>query len=214
MSERIELLIELAELGAIGRKREVTLRELASRLNTSPQSILRLLREMEREGLISRETSGRKTRLGLTEKGLEILEELHERLEKALYCGLIIGEVVSGLGEGSYYVRLYRDRIREYLGFDPFPGTLNVKVLFPRTIFDALIDVRPILIPGFVRDGRTFGDVKAYPVRIEDVEGAIVVPSRSVHPPKIAEIIAPVNLRETLNLRDGSRIRIKAVGGR
>ncbi|ACS33416.1 DUF120 domain-containing protein [Thermococcus gammatolerans] len=214
MSERIELLIELAELGAIGRKREVTLRELASRLNTSPQSILRLLREMEREGLISRETSGRKTRLGLTEKGLEILEELHERLEKALYCGLIIGEVVSGLGEGSYYVRLYRDRIREYLGFDPFPGTLNVKVLFPRTIFDALIDVRPILIPGFVRDGRTFGDVKAYPVRVEDVEGAIVVPSRSVHPPKIAEIIAPVNLRETLNLRDGSRIRIKAVGGR
>ncbi len=214
MNEKIELLIELAELGAIGRKREVTLRELASRLNTSPQSILRLLREMEREGLISRETSGRKTRLGLTEKGLEILEELHERLEKALYCGLIIGEVVSGLGEGSYYVRLYRDRIREYLGFDPFPGTLNVKVLFPRTIFDALIDVRPILIPGFVRDGRTFGDVKAYPVRIEDVEGAIVVPSRSVHPPKIAEIIAPVNLRETLNLRDGSRIRIKAVGGR
>jgi riboflavin kinase len=169
---------------------------------------------MEMEGLISRETSGRKTRVGLTEKGLRVLEDLYERLERALYCGLILGEVVSGLGEGSYYVRLYRDRIREYLGFDPFPGTLNVRVLFPKTIFDALVDVRPILIPGFVRDGRTFGDVKAYPVKIEDVEGAIVVPSRSVHPPKIAEIIAPVNLREALNLKDGSKIRIKALGGR
>ncbi len=210
-SEKIELLLKLAELGAIGEKKEVTLRELASILDTSPQSVLRLIRDLEREGLVSRETSGRKTRLELTEKGLEYLERLHERLEKVLYQGLILGEVVSGLGEGSYYVQLYKDRIKEYLGFEPFPGTLNVKVLFPKTIFDALADVRPILIPGFVRDGRTFGDVKAYPVRVEGIEGAIVVPSRTVHPPKIAEIIAPVNLRETLRLKDGSRIRIQAL---
>ncbi len=210
-SERIELLLKLAELGAIGEKKDVTLRELASMLNTSPQSVLRLIRDLERDGLISRETSSRKTRLGLTEKGLEYLERLHERLEKALYQGLILGEVVSGLGEGSYYVRLYKGRIKEYLGFEPFPGTLNIRVLFPKTVFDALAEVRPILIPGFVKDGRTFGDVKAYPVSVEGVEGAIVVPSRTVHPPKIAEIVAPVNLRETLGLKDGSRIRIKAL---
>ncbi|AJC72127.1 riboflavin kinase [Thermococcus guaymasensis DSM 11113] len=210
-SERIELLLKLAELGAIGEKKEVTLRELASILDTSPQSVLRLIRDLEREGLVSRGSSGRKTRLELTEKGLELLERLHERLERALYQGLILGEVVSGLGEGSYYVQLYKDRIKEYLGFEPFPGTLNVRVIFPKTVFDALADVRPILIPGFVRDGRTFGDVKAYPVRVEGIEGAIVVPSRTVHPPKIAEIIAPVNLRETLRLKDGSRIRIQAL---
>ncbi|MCD6523843.1 MAG: CTP-dependent riboflavin kinase [Thermococcus sp.] len=210
-SERIELLLKLAELGAIGEKKEVTLRELASVLKTSPQSVLRLIRDLEREGLVSRGSSGRKTRLELTEKGLELLERLHERLERALYQGLILGEVVSGLGEGSYYVQLYKDRIKEYLGFEPFPGTLNVRVIFPKTVFDALADVRPILIPGFVRDGRTFGDVKAYPVRVEGIEGAIVVPSRTVHPPKIAEIIAPVNLRETLRLKDGSRIRIQAL---
>ena len=209
--ERTELLLRLAELGAIGEKKEITLRKLASTLNASPQTVLRAIRELEKDGLLMRETRSRKTYLELTEKGLMFLEEIHERLERALYCGLIIGEVVSGLGEGSYYVQMYRERIKEYLDFDPYPGTLNLRVVFPKTVFDALVDVRPILMPGFVKNGRTFGDVRAYPVSVEGIKGAIVVPSRTIHPPRIAEIIAPVNLRETLKLKDGDRVNVTAV---
>ncbi len=86
-----------------------------------------------------------------------------------------------------------------------------MKVLFPRTIFDAFYNVHPVILPGFVKDGRTFGDVRAYRVRIDGIEGAVVIPSRTIHPPKIAEVVAPVYLRETLNLGDGSRVTLKVV---
>ncbi|NJD99379.1 CTP-dependent riboflavin kinase [Thermococcus sp. LS1] len=209
--KRLKLLILLAKKGAIGEKVKITLRELANELGVSPQSVLRLLDEMEEEGLISKDVEGRKTYVEISHEGLAFLENLCDAISEVLYNGIIIGEVISGIGEGAYYVRQYSHLIREYLGFDPYPGTLNVRVLFPRTVFDALCGVRPVVLPGFAKDGRTFGDVKAYRVRIGDVEGAIVIPSRTVHPPRIAEIIAPVYLRKELSLEDGSRITIRVV---
>ncbi|MFA4647148.1 CTP-dependent riboflavin kinase [Pyrococcus kukulkanii] len=205
------LLINLTKRGAIGREITVTLRELAKELNVSPQTVLRWLDELEELGYISRRCSKRGTLVQIKDEGMELLETLYEELSSALYRGIIIGEVVSGIGEGAYYVKQYSPLIREYLGFNPYPGTLNVKVIFPKTIFDALCNSRPIIIPGFVKNGRTFGDVRAYRIRINGIEGAIVIPSRTIHPPKIAEIIASVNLRKALNLKDGDRIRIEAV---
>jgi riboflavin kinase len=205
------LLIKLAKEGAIGGEKAFPLRYLADELGVSPQTVLRVLERLEKKGLIRRGIRGRKTHVELTEEALKFLEDLYDELGKALYSGTVVGEVVSGLGEGAYYVQRYRGRIREYLGFDPYPGTLNVRVIFPKTIFDALCNVRPIIIPGFVKEGRTFGDVRAYRVKINGIEGAIVIPSRTVHPPKIAEIVAPVKVREKLSLRDGDRIKIKVI---
>jgi len=211
--KRIRLLILLAKKGAIGKSIRITLRELANELGLSPQSILRLLEEMEEEGYIHKEVEGRRTHVEISQEGLTFLENLCDAISEVLYNGIIVGEVISGIGEGAYYVRQYSHLIREYLGFDPYPGTLNVRVLFPKTVFDALCGVRPVVLPGFVKEGRTFGDVKAYRVEIEGIEGAIVIPSRTVHPPKIAEVIAPVCLREKLGLKDGSRITIRVVKG-
>lgn len=211
--KRLKLLVTLAKKGAIGEKVKITLRELADELGISPQSVLRLLDEMEKEGLVSKEVLGRKTYVEIDHEGLAFLESLCDAISEALYNGVIIGEVLSGIGEGAYYVKQYAHLIREYLGFDPYLGTLNIRVLFPKTVFDALCGVRPVVLPGFTKDGRTFGDVKAYRIRINDIEGAIVVPSRTVHPPRIAEIIAPVYLREALNLKDGSRITLRVVKG-
>ncbi|WP_258084533.1 CTP-dependent riboflavin kinase [Thermococcus thermotolerans] len=211
--KRIQMLILLARKGALGKKIKITLRELANELGISPQSVLRLLEEMEEEGLIEKDVLGRKTYVEISTEGLAFLESLCDAISEALYNGIIIGEVISGIGEGAYYVRQYSHLIREYLGFDPYPGTLNIRVLFPKTVFDAFCGVRPVILPGFSKEGRTFGDVKAYRVQIGDVEGAIVIPSRTVHPPKIAEIVAPVYLREKLGLKDGSRVTVKVVRG-
>jgi len=207
----LDLLILLAKAGGIEKEILTTSRELSKMLNVSPQTIVRWLEDLEKDGLIKKSESRKGTLVTITEEGVKFLEKLHEELSDALYRGIIIGEVVSGIGEGAYYVRQYAPLIREYLGFDPYPGTLNVRVIFPKTIFDALCNVRPIIIPGFTKEGRTFGDVRAYRVKIDNIEGAIVIPSRTIHPPKIAEIIAPVNLRKTLNLKDGDRIRIKTL---
>ncbi|GAB6135529.1 DUF120 domain-containing protein [Thermococcus prieurii] len=209
--KNVKLLVSLARRGAIGKMRRVTVRELADELGVSPQTVLRLLVEMEEEGLIERKVEGKKTLIEVTPEGASFLQRLCDEISKALSTGVIVGEVVSGLGEGAYYVRQYAPLIREYLGFEPYPGTLNVRVLFPKTVFDALCNARPVIIPGFTKEGRTFGDVKAYRVRIDGVEGAIVIPSRTVHPPKIAEIVAPVNLRKKLGLNDGDRIRIEVI---
>jgi riboflavin kinase len=209
--KKLKMLIILARKGAIGDSTKITMRELAEELGISPQSVLRLLDEMEREGLIERSVEGKKTKVRISPRGLAFLEDMCEEISNVLYNGVIIGEVISGIGEGAYYVKQYSHLIKEYLGFDPYPGTLNVKVVFPRTVFDALCNVRPVILPGFVKEGRTFGDVKAYLVRIGGIEGAIVIPSRTVHPPKIAEIVAPVCLRKALNLKDGSNITIRVV---
>ncbi|WP_297463283.1 CTP-dependent riboflavin kinase [Thermococcus sp.] len=209
--KKIKLLLSLARRGAIGGRVPAALRELAEELGVSPQSILRLLEEMEAEGLVERSVVGRKTHVEITSRGLAFLEELCDEISGVLYDGVIVGEVVSGLGEGAYYVKQYSHLMKEYLGFEPYPGTLNIRVLFPKTVFDALCNVRPVILPGFVKDGRTFGDVKAYRVRINGMEGALVIPSRTVHPPRIAEIVAPVYLRKELNLRDGDRITVRVV---
>ena len=211
--KRIQMLILLARKGALGKKIKITLRELANELGISPQSVLRLLEEMEEEGLIEKDVLGRKTYVEISTEGLAFLESLCDAISEVLYNGIIIGEVISGIGEGAYYVRQYSHLIREYLGFDPYPGTLNIRVLFPKTVFDAFCGVRPVILPGFSKEGRTFGDVKAYRVQIGDIGGAIVIPSRTVHPPKIAEIVAPVYLREKMGLKDGSRVTVKVVRG-
>lgn len=209
--KKVRLLVSLARKGAVGKKVRVTVRELAEELGVSPQTVLRLLNEMEEEDLIEKSVEGKRTLVEVTPEGANFLRALCDEISEALSTGVIVGEVVSGLGEGAYYVKQYSPLIQEYLGFEPYPGTLNVRVLFPKTVFDALCNVRPVIIPGFTKGGRTFGDVKAYRVRIDGVEGAVVVPSRTVHPPKIAEIIAPVNLREKLGLKDGDRVRIEVV---
>jgi len=185
-----------------------TLKELAEYLGTSPQSILRDLKKLQKLGFLSREGSVR-----ITMRGLRFLSELHNEIGRVIYGGFIVGEVVSGIGEGAYYVKIYAERFMEYLGFDPYPGTLNVRLIFPKTVFDAVCDVKPVLIPGFVRNDRTFGDVKAYPVSVAGVRGAIVVPARTLHPPRIAEVIAPVCLREKLGLRDGDIVEISVWRG-
>lgn len=209
--EEIKLLISLAKKGAIGDKVKITLRELSKEIGISPQSVMRKLESMEKMGYLKREVSGKKTFIEVTPDGLRLLEEIFDEIGKILYGKYILGEVVSGIGEGRYYVEQYKDRIKEYLGFTPYPGTLNLLIIFPKTIYDALYNVEPIIIPGFTKGGRTFGDVKAYKVRINGIEGAIVVPSRTIHPPRVAEIIAPVCLREKLNLKDGSKVKVEVV---
>ncbi|GAB6102240.1 DUF120 domain-containing protein [Thermococcus atlanticus] len=208
---KLRLMLLLAKKGAIGEKRKITVRGVAEELGASPQTVLRTLDELEGEGLVLRRVSGRKTYVEISEKGLKFLEELCDEVYDAIYQGIIIGEVISGIGEGAYYVRHYAPLMEEYLGFTPYPGTLNLRVIFPKTIFDALCGAEPITIPGFVREGRTFGDVKAYRVRIDGIEGAIVIPSRTIHPPKIAEVVAPICLREALNLSDGSKVTLRVI---
>ena len=165
------------------------------------EALRRRLKELEMLGLVK---DGK-----LTSKGEELLTSvLHKPLQ-------LQGTVVSGEGEGSYYLSLegYRKQIREKLGFDPYPGTLNV-LLTPESLERrALMYLRKaITISGFEEGGRRFGEVLAYPAQIDSFwPAAIIIPLKTHHPPSIVEIIAPVKLRDELKLKDGDRVTIKVL---
>ena len=65
-----------------------------------------------------------------------------------------------------------------------------------------------IEIKGFNTKTRSFGALTCYKVKINEIEAAIVKPERARHPENIIEIISHVNLRLSLNIKDGDKVRI------
>ncbi|ADC69141.1 CTP-dependent riboflavin kinase [Methanocaldococcus sp. FS406-22] len=127
---------------------------------------------------------------------------------------IIEGEIVSGLGEGRYFLSLppYKEAFKKILGFEPFEGTLNLKL-------DKEFDISKfeyIETEDFEFNGRRFFGVKVLPIEIlinnKKIDGAIVVPKKTYHSGNIIEIIAPIKLREQFNLKDGDTIKILIKG--
>jgi len=119
------------------------------------------------------------------------------------------GKVTVGLGEGSYYVRTYSDRIKEKLDFRPFSGTLNVKLDSDIPDMNDYIKHR---IDKFEKDGTEFNAVEFIPAEIlagDMAEGCyIVLPEKSKHWHEI-EILSESNLREKLGLDEGDEVVIR-----
>jgi len=210
----VESLKKLALLGAMHRPVKSSSNEFAEYLSTSPQTAARRLQALEKEALISRKIVPSGQWIIITKNGTRELQEEYleyqnifsrEREER-----LLIGSVITGLGEGQYYTALdgYKTQFRERLGFEPFPGTLNIK------LDNQSLEVRKkmvggIKIKGFAAQNRTFGGGKCFNAKIQEIGGAVILPDRTHYPEDIIEVIAPVNLREHLSLRDGSEVQIE-----
>lgn len=210
---KLEILIFLARKGALRDFIKISSRELSNEINKSPQTAIRRLREMKSEDLIEMEVKSNSHSIKIKNQGLKNLNQVYETLNKVLNKenDVIIGELVSGLGEGKYYISReeYKRKFKENLGFEPYPGTLNVMSHFPRDPYVVLGDLEPCIVSGFTTEDRNFGDVRCYRIEINGIEGAIVIPSRTHHPPRELEIIAPVYLRGELDLEDGDEVRVK-----
>ncbi|MEM2393609.1 MAG: DUF120 domain-containing protein [Candidatus Bathyarchaeia archaeon] len=121
----------------------------------------------------------------------------------------ISGKIFSGAGEGARFTTLpwVRQQIEEKLGFIPYPGTLNVRLSGHNVVFRKLveklktIDILPV--EGYCRG-------KCIKARLmKTVECAIVLPEVEGYPEDVIEIIAPINLREKLNLKDGEIVEVE-----
>lgn len=207
---------KLALLGAHNKPLEISSAEFASHMETSPQTAARKLKCLEDEKLIKRQILHNGQLVSITKNGLAALQkELNDY--RAIFSGngqkkFLAGKVITGLGEGQYYISLegYRRQFIEKLGFAPFPGTLNIK-LDPHSIEIRKGISADISISGFTTQKRTFGSGSCFNVMIGDVRGAVIVPERTHYPEDIIEIIAPVNLREHLNIRDGSAVEVEVI---
>uniref|UniRef100_A0A7C4S4L7 Riboflavin kinase n=1 Tax=Geoglobus ahangari TaxID=113653 RepID=A0A7C4S4L7_9EURY len=213
----IDALKTLAMMNATKKIIKISSKDFAEKINQSVQTAARKLKELEEAGYIERIINKNGQFLVITEKGKQLLYK--EYLDyKKIFEGeekiYIEGRVISGVGEGKYYVSLegYRKQFIEKLGFDPYPGTLNLKISKEQMYFRRLLDEEEgIYIEGFKTEDRTFGEVKAFKCRIDGIEGAVVIPKRTHYSKDILEIISPVCLREKLNLKDGDKVVVEVL---
>jgi riboflavin kinase len=208
-------LIELLLRGARSNYVNITTTELANSIGKSQQAASKHLLELESNGYIKRMRYGQGFSIKVTEKGYREVYNLFMKLKAVIEPIKVIelvGTVVKGMGEGSYYMSLngYRLQFISRLGFDPYPGTLNIKL--DKMYIDAKQEITkypPIIIEGFSDGKRTYGGVRCYRAKMNDtIDGAILIPERTHHDDSILEFISPVKIMD-LGIKHGDKVSIK-----
>ncbi len=204
-----DLLLLLAERGGGQKSVSLTTIQAAQKLGVSQQTASRWLAELLKEGLVSRTQLG----LRLTPVALNKLLRFQQAL-KPKPGFFIEGIVTDGLRDGAYYMSQpeYKQQFRKLLGFAPFEGTLNLRLLSEEdtTARSALAEKPGLLVKAFKRAGRFFDAVKTFKCRINSAaDGAVIMPVRTHHSTNVLELIAPVKLRQKLRLKNGSRVAVE-----
>ncbi len=120
----------------------------------------------------------------------------------------IRGTIETGAGRGAFFTGLdwVVDQFRRHMGFAPFPGTLNVRVidedadklksLFSRMDFEIVPENPDFCTAGFKRIG------------VQGLPAAAVFPSEDVriHDRNVIEIIAGCHIKDALGLKDGDTV--------
>jgi riboflavin kinase len=217
--QHIQTLLKLAEMGAHWRTTKISTEYLAEKQGISQQTASRHLIELERKGWIQRDITPEGSLIKIEEAGIRELKKLYSNLRllmEAAYPPSVTleGTVFTGLGEGAYYIsrESYKKQFIEKLGFDPYPGTLNLKLTtdYDLKTRQELEGYPAIEIQGFKDEDRTFGLVKCYPATIENkVKGALMLALRGHYGISVLEVIAPVCLRKQLNLKDGHKVKVE-----
>lgn len=210
-------LYKLAEIGASEREVQVSTDMVARDLGVSQQTASRRLIEIEKKGLILRSFEGRNQRIRITREGLNNLGQMYRALKPVFENPrkqIVMRAVLfSGLSEGSYYMSLegYRKQFRSKLGFDPFPGTLNLRVAKESMSERQEMNAFPhVSIEEFADKDRTYGGARCYRALVNrKIPAAIVVPIRAHYGEDVLEIIAAENLRKRLRLKDGDVVSVQ-----
>lgn len=211
-------LYKLIEVGAYPNEIIFTTSELAKLLKASQQTASRHLIELEKLGLIHRVRLGRRESIKITAGGVKHLDNMFLTLKRAFEMKtaetVFEGTVFSGLGEGAYYVTQpgYKKQFNEKLGFEPYPGTLNVRVRKEDQEDVRMLEASPFtLIEGFTDGNRSFGPAKCFHGKIgEKIDGALIFPVRTHYSGDVVELMSTEFLRKTLHLKDGDTVKIRA----
>ena len=221
MSElKIQHILTLAELFTKGARYNfipITTSTLGKSIKKSQQAASKHLLELEANGYIERLRSGQKVSVRITTKGhsdmVKIFSTLKSSLESIPGYLEFKGTISSGMGEGAYYMSMkgYTKQFKTKLGYIPFPGTLNVKLKDKESIeAKRSLDAYPAtLIDGFSDGKRTYGWVKCYPAKINNIEAALILLERTHYDDSIIELISKENIKKTAKLSTGSKISIR-----
>ncbi len=211
-------MLELVHAGASQAAVSLSTTELARRLGQSQQAASQHLMELERAGLIERRRRGLRLSVRITREGMGALESLYSELKGAIEGTVnrytFHGKLFQGLGEGGYYIGLdgYKNQFSKLLGYEPFPGTLNIKL-------DSSIDVEQkrqlrlregLRIEGFENGTRTYGGATCYNALVNGKQrAAVLIIDRTHYDDTVLELIAPRHLRKELALNDGDELLVE-----
>lgn len=218
---KVQHILTLAELISKGARHNfipITTSTLGKSIHKSQQAASKHLLELEKDGFIERIVSGRKSSVKITSKGYSEMVKLSSILKSSLKSFPSIlelkGTLVSGMGEGAYYMSLngYTKQFKSKINYIPFPGTLNVK-LDQKEHIEAALQLRSlngVIIKGFSDGKRTYGWVKCFKCKLNNaIDGQLIVLERTHHDNSIVEIISKINIRKNAKLSDGAKLAIK-----
>lgn len=218
--QHILTLAHLLKFGKGGACVEITTTELGNIISRSQQSASKYLVELEKAGLLERTKAGQKFRIMITDRGVDEVLNLHETIKGSIEVldrsGLQLdGKVVSGMGEGAYYMSLegYRNQFNEKLGYEPYAGTLNLKLLNQSSVrMRSMMDNYPsVFIRGFTDSSRSYGWVKCYPAILNDGavdKAAVIVLERTHYDNSMLEVIAPIGIKDLLGIKNGDFVKV------
>jgi riboflavin kinase len=118
------------------------------------------------------------------------------------------GKVFSGKGLGEFFVSLswVQKQLKDRVGFEAYPGTLNLKLSSTSTGLRRRLEkkasFRIIPAQGY-RSGIVFN------AEIDDLKCAVIIPEVVGYPSDVLEVVAPTNLREKLRVHDGDELAVK-----
>ena len=218
---KIQHILTLSYLLSKGAKHNyvtVTTSSLGKNIKKSQQAASKHVLELEQNQFIERIINGRNISVKITPKGFSEMVKLFAILQKSLDSSPshveLKGTLVSGMGEGAYYMGLkgYTKQFQSKIGYVPFPGTLNVRLdqkIHQETIkqFETLNGIK---IKGFADGKRTYGWVKCFSGKLNNsAHCELIILERTHHDDSIIELISQSCLRKTAKLKDGSKISIK-----
>lgn len=127
---------------------------------------------------------------------------------------IVRGKVVEGVGQGAFFAGLdwVKEQCRSKLGFEPWPGTLNLQLLAEDAdIVNKAFGGKCVTI---VSPDRSFCEGSCIRAQIGGIPAALVMPEEKVrvHSERIVEILAPVKLKEALQLRSGDVVSVVLLG--
>ena len=215
---KIQHILTLAQLLSNGARYNyvhITTASLGKSIKKSQQAASKHILELENGGFIDRLMTGRKLSIKITQKGCSELIKLHSVLGFSLNLSPphieLTGSVISGLGEGSYYMSLkgYTKQFKVKIGYIPFPGTLNIKLNQLQDILQ-LDELDNIIIDPFSDEKRTYGWVKCFHVTLNNsIKCELIRLERTHHDNSVIELISKINLRKTIGLKTSSKVEIK-----
>ena len=218
--QHILILVQLLSKGARHNFVQLTSSSLGNSVQKSQQTASKYLTELENGGFIERFMKGRKVFVKITNKGHAELVKLHSLLGSSLGTFPssieLKGEIISGMGEGAYYMSLkgYTKQFKSKIGYVPFPGTLNVK-LYQKEYVESIQRIDELdgqKINSFSDGKRTYGWVKCFTAKLnKTINCQLIRLERTHYDNSTIEVISKNNICKAANLKLGSKVSIKII---